>query len=188
MNKIFNNKIKMIFLTCLFLMIALITFGCKDATLEDYINEGSEYISQVKEAKVTSKLLDNDILVYETSKEIKYSDGNKADVLVTTKSLNSSFELEEKTSNQYGIEVSKDSLMAFNCKNEYISNYLVEDDLITFTVNNDNIKKVLANDSLEIATDASFTLTVNKGKILSLTCSYETKSGRVVSIESTFSY
>lgn len=185
------KNIKLVLSIILFVCLAFIFTGCgeeKKSSLDDYISSFKESIVDCKSVVSTNEIHDHDVLVYKYNKEITYTDGEIANVIKTTNSLNSSIEFEEKVDEQYGITVSKNSLLNLNCKSDDVLDYVNEKGIITFSVNKDNINKVFGDIKIEIEDNVHFTLNYENNKLLSFTCSYKTVEGRNVNINSTFTY
>lgn len=181
-------------LVLLLLMVSLVftTCACKPKksnklSIDNFESRAQKSVNDVTKVVSTTSVKDSNELVYEYVKTITFSD-NGAKIKTDVTSLNSKFELQTTTNETTEKEYSKNTLYAFTFKKEYLTKVKVNENDISFEVNESNIKKVAPNFEVSVLGNTTFKLVYEKELMKSLTCTFTTSNNKTVVITCTYTY
>lgn len=157
--------------------------------LNKYAKMINKSVDKVASVELDIKMSDQSQLVYEYKSKTTITD-NKAHVEIATSSLNSSFELETKTSAEDVENVNRQEIFTIELDNKYLVSYKKEKNTVTCEVSKENMANVLKNwdTNLDIANHATLVLTFEDKKLMTVTCTYQTSTIKDVEISAKYTY
>ncbi len=166
-------------------ILCILLFGGK---LQKQVKNIQKSMNDVENITATISVMDTEVLVYQYIKEVDLLNDNSADITVTTRTLNSSYELSDTTNVMHQPTINRKDLFQMTLEKKYLSSYQIKDGTLTFTVSKENIKKVLNSENFVSIGDIEFTIIFNGKQIQSMKCIFQTASLKDVTIDIIYQY
>lgn len=173
-------KRKILFVVALLCFVLLLACGCNKS--EEIVKAQQAAVEKATSLVCQAVVTDGEATVYAYSRETVVVDDGIA-VTTSESKLNSSFELEEKSSTQQGaLDRSQFAVLALSGK---IDNVQKQNGVITGTISNENLSVALGS-NVQSADGATVTAEISDGILTKLTVSFSTVSNKSVTL--TYSY
>lgn len=182
---------KKILASCLMTLTIIAVSSCRksDKSLKSFESNFKENMKDVASVNSTVSISDNDTLVYEQTKSIYVMDRDETDcagdITITTNSLGDTFELEESIESTSFAAVSMDTLFSVSLKS--ISNYKIEENVISATLSKEQYKKVFDLE-LDCSGNVNVSFTNDDNRIKEFNSTYKTSTNKDVSIKVKYYY
>ncbi len=149
------------------------------------IGKSLENASQVV---TTVTITEKEVKVYEYVTTIVFTDKSNATISTEESTLNSSFVLETRTSNDNLTDVNKKDLFKLTINKKLCTDIKESKDLVSFNVSSENLVKIFNDQDMKASGSAHFEFVFVDKKIASMKCEYTTPSSRKVVITTSYQY
>lgn len=183
------KKTKIVLLASIVLVLMLALCACdfviKDfAKYSDAMNKSMDSVTQVN-SHITMK--DQDVLVYEYQRNMSIN-GSNADISTSEKTLNSSFQLAEKTNTEQKSGVDRKQLLPISLSEYSANNLKMESNKFSCTISAEDFASVMKLGAYEISGNASLVCEFEKKVLTKITCEFTTTDGKNVQVVHEFNY
>lgn len=180
------KKFKIVFLIiCLTLSVALLCSCSDEQKVDKALANINKSLGSARTVTQTVTVTDEDVTVYSLNKTLAVN-GNKVNVTATEGKLSQDFTLQQTTTET---EQDKSALaLPVNLVREDMSLCVLTKDALTCSYAKENAAKLFASDTLDAAGDVSVICKLSGNKLLQLDCSFETTSGKTVTLSVTCEY
>lgn len=179
------------------LLLSLASIGvltltsCKSNPLSSFSKKINSSLKNVDQVIMTTTITDDDIEVYKLVKTINlnYDGKNVSGIIdISEYTLSTNFTYINSTSSDMFEGQTKDIKFGLNLDKKYLSEFKIEDDVLTASVNKDSAKMFFGVDKVDCSINPDVKIVLADKKISTYDCTYTTNGDKDVAINILYLY
>lgn len=185
-----NNR----FLTLLLSAITFVLVGMFSACApqNDALENGKQWIKSSQKTAQTVEwnleMKDGDTVVYACAKTITFTEENSATVKTTESKLNSSFALETEENTDIVENATKESMFTLSLAKNAVQSYEYADHCLSVVVAKDKVGDVFGWENAEVKDAVEIVFVFDNQKLVSVSATFQTASGKNAVYNATYAY